>query len=115
MKGLGCIVLGLLLISTGCDGRQESGAAEKSLGITPADIATSARVKVFKSGAIELNGKKATVEDLKKEFARLKKAGGSVKYYREDPGGEAPPEADQVMKAIIEARLTVQIAREDFK
>lgn len=115
MNGLGCIVLGLLLIITGCEGRQEGGAAEKSLGSTPAENAKSARVKVFKSGAIELNGKKATVADLKEEFARLKKVGGTVTYYCEDHGGEPPPEAEQVVQAIIDAQLTIQFAREDFK
>lgn len=72
------------------------------------------KVKVDKSGTVFLNGKNVTVEELRKEFAKLKKANGAVMYYRENPQGEPPAQALEVMQAIIDAKLPVQLVEKDF-
>ena len=73
-----------------------------------------AHVKVDSVGDIFLNGKPATLDDLRSEFGRLKTAGGAVQYYRPNPSGEPPPRAMEVLQAIIDAKVPVQLMENDF-
>ena len=52
-------------------------------------------MKVSRAGVIYLNGKQATMEQLKTEFARLKNANGAVWYYRENPTGQPPLQSNR--------------------
>src|SRR5688572_3489865 len=73
------------------------------------DSATVARVKVAQDGTIHLNGARASLEDLKKNFEQLKANKGRVRYYRENPQGEAPTQAMDVMKAVVDAGLPIKL------
>jgi biopolymer transport protein ExbD len=74
-----------------------------------------AKVKVTKTGEIFLNKKPTSMEELKKEFARLKSVNGAVMYHRENPTEEASPQAMAVIQAIAEAKLPVQLSEKDFE
>ena len=67
-----------------------------------------------RAGTIYLNGRVVTLEELKREFARLKSANGAVWYYRGKPQGEPPPQARAVIQAVIEAKLSVKLLETDF-
>lgn len=73
-----------------------------------------ARVKVTADGKVFLNGAETTLDDLRAEFARLQASGGRVQYYREDPTGKPHPIAEQVIQAVIEAKLPIQLMERDF-
>ena len=73
-----------------------------------------AKVKVDRAGRIYLNGRIVTLENLKREFSRLRKVDGAVWYHRENRGQEPPPEALAVLQAIIDARLPVKLLEKDF-
>jgi hypothetical protein len=73
-----------------------------------------AHFKVDLGGSYFLNGKRVSLEDVKKECARLKQIGGVVFYYRETPGEEPPAEAEAVIAAICEARLPLTFAGRDY-
>ena len=70
-----------------------------------------------RTGDIYLNDTLVSLEDLKREFARLREVNGAVWYYRDDPDQEpstqAAPIVDAVMQAIVEARIPVRLAKED--
>jgi hypothetical protein len=72
------------------------------------------RVKVTRSGSIQLDGRRVSLEDLDQPFAKAAAAHGTVYYYREDPSGEAPPIASQVLKKIIDHKLPVRLCA-DFQ
>src|SRR5262249_26547668 len=61
-----------------------------------------------------LNGKRASLEELRTEFARLGQIGGAVFYYKVNPTEEMPPEAEAAIAAICEARLPVMFAARDY-
>ena len=73
-----------------------------------------AHFKVDLSGSYFLNGKRVSLEEVKKECARLKQLGGVVFYYREKPGEEPPAEAQAVIATICEARLPLTFAGRDY-
>lgn len=69
-----------------------------------------AQVRVYKDGRLTLDDKAATIEDVRRAFDRLRGARGSVAYYREAAQQEPPPVAMEVMRAIVEAKLPVQLS-----
>jgi hypothetical protein len=74
-----------------------------------------AHVKVdYARGSYFLNGKRASLEELRREFARLAQVGGVVFYYKESPTEQMPPEAEAALAAICEARLPVTFAARDY-
>ena len=73
------------------------------------------KVAVFADGHITADGSPATVESLRESFKKLAEQKGIVYYYREAAQGEPPPQATEVIKAIIEARLPVRLSsRPDY-
>ena len=73
------------------------------------DSPTVSRIRVARDGKIFLNGNPTSLEDLKKNFEQLKANKGRVRYFRENPQGEAPPQAMEVMKAIVDAGLPMKL------
>ena len=73
------------------------------------DSATVSRIKVAQDGKIFLNGNPASFDDLKKNLEQLKANKGRVRYFRENPEGDAPPQAMEVMKAIVDAGLPMKL------
>ncbi|HEV2764326.1 MAG TPA: ankyrin repeat domain-containing protein [Pyrinomonadaceae bacterium] len=75
-----------------------------------------AMVRVNTKGMVSLNGKNVTLGELKAEFVRLKKSGGVVWYYRENPEAEEPPpQALQVIKLVTQAELPIVLLEVDFE
>jgi hypothetical protein len=70
-----------------------------------------AKVKVTRTGEILLNKKPISMEELKKEFARLKSVNGAAMYYRET----ASTQAMDVLRAIAEAKLPFLLYEKDFE
>ena len=109
------ILFGTHLVLSGLDRRFVEAAERTREGDTAQQFTEISKVKVDRAGTIYLNGKVATIESLKQEFARLKHANGAVWYYRENSQGEPPPEAMAVIQAIIDAHLPVRLMERDFE
>jgi hypothetical protein len=63
---------------------------------------TVAHVKVdYLRRSYFLNGKCATLEELRREFARLEQIGGVIFWYTENPKEEMPPGGEAVLAAIL--------------
>jgi biopolymer transport protein ExbD len=92
---IGAILILIICISGGCKRFPDS--------------ATVTRIKVAQDGTIFLNGSKASLEDVKKNLEQLKANKGRVRYFRENPQGEAPPQAMTVMKAIADTGLPIKL------
>jgi biopolymer transport protein ExbD len=73
------------------------------------------KVAVYADGRITADGRPVVLGALRGAFAQLKKANGSVLYYREAAGAEPHPNAIEVVRAIIEAKLSVSLStKPDF-
>ncbi len=73
------------------------------------------KVSVGADGAITVNGLVVTPDILRVQLAALKARGGVVWYYRENPQGELPASALEVMKLIAEAGAPVRLSsKPDF-
>ena len=83
-------------------------------------ITEVSKIKVDLDGNIFLNGKRATIDEVKQEFARLKAINGGVWYFRENSKQDPPPKqwesVEQILKAIDEARLPFRLvsSEEEF-
>jgi hypothetical protein len=74
-----------------------------------------AHLKVdYSWGRYFLNGKSATLEELRSEFSRLGRIGGAIFYYKANPTDGVPPEAETALGAICEARLPVTFTVRDY-
>jgi hypothetical protein len=68
------------------------------------------KVSVLADGAVLLDGDPSTLERLAAVFDAGPPEGAVVWYYRENAGGEAPPQAIQVMQLIAARRLPVRLS-----
>ena len=92
----------------GCS-RQDQSASPVAPG------APIVKIAVFADGHITADGQLATVDSLKTAFKTLAEQKGAVWYYREAGKGEPPPQAMEVMKAVIDARLPIRLSsRPDY-
>ena len=66
-------------------------------------------VHVAANGAITMNGREVSLEEVKQEFARLSRVGGTLQYSRENPGADPHPNAMEVIKAAADANLKIQM------
>ncbi len=109
------MVVGLVVVGVGCD-RGAEHRAERT-GARPAgqETAEIAKVKVTQTGVIYLNGKKASMEEVRQAFARLKQVNGVVWYYRENQREEPSPQAMAVIEAIVATKLPVRLVEKDFE
>jgi hypothetical protein len=74
-----------------------------------------ARVAVFSSGAVQLDGRPTTVPALDAELRKLKSDKGVVWYHRENPASEPPPQGQAVIQLIIKHQLPVSMStKPDF-
>jgi hypothetical protein len=82
-------------------------------GRSPKDFAL--RISVLSSGKILLDGKKATVSEVKKALTRANSEKGAVWYYRESGKGEPPVEAIEIFKFMVESKLPISLStKPDF-
>jgi hypothetical protein len=73
------------------------------------------KVAVMAGGRITVNGTPATIESLRESLKTLSQQKGVVWYYREAGKSEPPPEAKQVIQAVIDARLPIRLSsRPDY-
>jgi len=73
------------------------------------------KVSVLSSGNILLDGREVSLSDLEEALQAAKLNGSLVQYYRENPEGKAPPEAEAVLKLIIANRMRVALyTKPDF-
>jgi hypothetical protein len=62
-----------------------------------------------------LNGTATDLSEIEAEFARLKKVGGAVWYYRESPESEPPANAMAVVKLVVKYKLPISMSsKPDF-
>ena len=99
MKTLIVALVLLLVVTAGC--ARKSVERYQSSAID--------RIKVTQAGIMYLNSKQVSLEELKKALVELKAKNGSVWYYRENPQGEPPEQAMDVIKAIVEVKLPVRM------
>jgi biopolymer transport protein ExbD len=68
------------------------------------------KIKVFKSGKIELNGKEVSLQDLKKELVQLKELNGEVWYYSESSKGYPSDQAMKVLRLILDNKIPYKLS-----
>ena len=68
------------------------------------------RVHVKRDGTILMNDVAVSLDQLRAELKKLAARKGVVRYSRDNPAGEPPPNAMAVLKAITDENLRVQIA-----
>jgi hypothetical protein len=74
-----------------------------------------ARVAVFSSGAVQLDGRPTTLPVLDDELKKLKADSGVVWYHRQNPASEPPPQGTAVIQLIIKHQLPVSMStKPDF-
>ena len=78
-----------------------------------------AHFKVDARGGYFVDGARVSLEEVKRECARLQQIGGVIFYYRENTGQEPSREVYDaviapVIQAITEARLPVTFAGRDY-
>ena len=74
-----------------------------------------ARIAVFSSGAVQLDGRPTTLPALDAELGKLKADKGVVWYHRENPASEPPPQGTAVIQLIIKHQLPVSMStKPDF-
>lgn len=62
------------------------------------------------SGRILLDGREISLSELDEALQDAKLRGATVRYYRENPEAEGPPEAEAVMKLIVANRLRIALS-----
>jgi biopolymer transport protein ExbD len=92
------------------------GCSKKPAAQSPvASDAPVIKVSVFADGRITADGSPATVDSLRESFKKLAEQKGAVWYYREAGQAEPPPQAMQVMQAVVEAGLPIRLSsRPDY-
>ncbi len=82
-------------------------------GVTPGKPVL--KVAVMADGRLTVDGSQATLESLRESLKQLGMRNGEVWYYREAACGEPPPQAMQVVQAVIENRLPIKLStRSDY-
>jgi hypothetical protein len=71
---------------------------------------TTLKVSVLATGELRLNGEPVTLTALGRAMAEAVKPETVVWYYRENPAGEPPPVAVEVMKLITANKLSVRLS-----
>ena len=66
-------------------------------------------VYIQRDGTILIDGKPGRIEDLKRQLQLVKQNDGAVAYSRANPTGDPPPNAMEVLKTIIDAKVPVQM------
>jgi hypothetical protein len=109
VRGLICVGLALILFGCGPKG------AQNSTGASVKQNSNILKVAVMHDGRIFADGQHTTLSSLRDTLMELSKNNGSVWYYREEGQAEPPPEATQVIQAIIDNRLPVKLSsKPDF-
>ena len=66
-------------------------------------------IYVAQSGQITIGESVVTLEEAQQQIAALAGTSTVIRYSRANPGGDPPPNAMEIIAAIIEAELPVQM------
>jgi len=73
------------------------------------------KIAVMTDGSITVDGSPATMESLRASLKQLAEHKGVVWYYREAGQSAGPPQAAEVVQAVIENRLPIRVSsRPDY-
>lgn len=73
------------------------------------------KIAVFMDGRLTVDGKAATVQELRESLRSLSEKHGEVWYYREAGQQDPPPVAMEVLRAVVDARLPIRLSsRPDY-
>ena len=73
------------------------------------------RISVLASGEILLDGKTASIAQVKRALEKMKAERSMVWYYRESGRGEPPEQAIELFKLIVENKLPISLStKPDF-
>ena len=73
------------------------------------------KIAVMADGRIFVDGSPATVLSVRTSLQQLASQKGAVWYYREGSQGDPPPQAMEVIQAVVESRLPIKLSsRPDF-
>ncbi len=109
MRKLFCVLATLVLLF-GCGESAPPASSSPMQGIQ-----MNLRVKVLTDGSIFANDQPVTLDELAEQFATLSKASGTVWYYREASEIEPHPNAMEIMRLIVENKLSVTLStKPDF-
>ena len=98
------VALGIATSLTGCKKEPALNPPTKTL-----------KIMVSASGDITVERQAATLDQVSAKLAELKKSGGAVLYYRENPEGEPHPNAVKVMQLVIDNQLPIRLCvKPDF-
>lgn len=76
---------------------------------------SASRISVLATGRILLDGKEATIADVRRALERAKAKKGPIWYYRESGKSGPPPQAVEVFTLIVENNLPISLsAKPDF-
>jgi hypothetical protein len=79
------------------------------------DDAPTLKIAVMADGRITVDGIPAAIDSLHVSLKRLAEQKGVVWYYREAGQAQAPPEAAEVIQAVIENQLPIKLSsRPDY-
>jgi biopolymer transport protein ExbD len=101
------VIILLLIFFAGCRRSSTSNIDKSKL---PSPDSPYVKVFVSKSGEITLDGKPASIDEVRDAFASLSQKKGVVLYARESPQEAEPhPNAMQVINLITQNRLPVRL------
>jgi hypothetical protein len=68
------------------------------------------RISVLGRGKILLDGKEATLSEVRRSLEKAKAKKHTIWYYRESGKGEPPPPAIEVFKFLVENKLPISLS-----
>ena len=97
-----CLILAVLIFATASCSQQSKPSAVAM----PTEVA---KVRVSVDGKLYLNDSVVTLDELNREFHRLKQAQGGVWFLDESSTGPSKQQDQTVKKAIIQAELPMRV------
>jgi hypothetical protein len=98
----------LSILLEGCGGKPAAQA-------TPSQGPPIMKISVYVDGRVTADGQTVTMDSLRESLKKLAEQKGVVWYYREAGKGEPPPEAMDVIQAVIQERLPIRMSsRPDY-
>jgi hypothetical protein len=73
------------------------------------------KIAIMADGRITVDGLPGTIDSVRVSLRRLAEQKGVVWYYRQGGQGKAPPQSDEIIRAVIENRLPIRLSnRADY-
>lgn len=91
------------------------GPANPKIFVSGNPNAPILKIALMADGHITVDGSPATIDSLRVSLKRLADQKGVVWYYREAAQRQAPPQSNEIVKAVIENRLPIRLSsRPDY-